>query len=62
LRRLAAWWERRRGKRGRLLDFLGGDDGGADGTGVREPRRPKTPSLSGAAAAEQPSGSDDPYG
>jgi hypothetical protein len=56
-RRLAAWWERRRGKRSRLLDLLGGNDG-PEGAGVREPRRPKTPSLSGAAAVDPPHDAD----
>ena len=60
LRRLAAWWERRRGRRSTLLDFLGGPGDDADGGGVREPRRPKTPSLSGAAAVDLPDRSDDP--
>jgi len=55
LRRLGDWWGRRRGRRSRLLDLLGrggGDD--ADPMGVREPRRPKTPSLSGGIALEEP--------
>jgi hypothetical protein len=52
VRRLRAWWNRRRG-RGLLAWFGGGaDDPG--GAGVREPRRPKQPSLSGAAAVDEP--------
>ena len=62
VRRMRDWWERRRGGRNRLLGLLGGGDDGPDGTGVREPRRPRTPSLSGAAAVELPRGSDDPRG
>ena len=58
LRRVADWWERRRGRRSRILDALGGHDDDADGTGVREPRRPRVPSLSGAAALREP-GADD---
>ena len=59
VRRLADWWERRRGKRSRLLDALGGHDDDADGAGVREPRRPRVPSLSGAVAADEPASRDD---
>jgi hypothetical protein len=62
VRRIRDWWERRRGRGSRLLGLFGGDDGGADGTGVREPRRPRTPSLSGAAVVDPPHGSDDPHG
>ena len=51
LRRLRAWFNRRRG-RGVLAFFRGPDDPG--GAGVREPRRPKQPSLSGAAALDEP--------
>jgi hypothetical protein len=54
LRRLRDWWERRRGKRSRVLDLLAGPDDDVDGTGVREPRRPLTPSLSGSVALEEP--------
>jgi hypothetical protein len=50
-RRLRAWWNRRRG-RGLLAFFRGPDDAG--GAGVREPRRPQQPSLSGAAAVDEP--------
>ena len=53
-RRLRDWWEGRRGKRRRLLDLLAGPDDGGAGTGVREPRRPLTPSLSGAVALNEP--------
>jgi hypothetical protein len=59
-RRLRDWWQRRRGKRSRLLDLLAGPDEGDAGTGVREPRRPRTPSLSGAAAVEPPDAADHP--
>jgi hypothetical protein len=59
LRRFADWWERRRGRRSRILDALGGHDDGADGTGVREPRRPRVPSLSGAVALDEPGPRDD---
>ena len=53
VRRMRDWWRRRRGKPSRILDFLAGpgDDAGA---GVREPRRPRTPSLSGAVALDEP--------
>jgi hypothetical protein len=51
LGRLRAWWNRRRG-RGVLALFGRPDDD--DGAGVREPRRPKHPSLSGAAALKEP--------
>lgn len=53
LGRLRDWWQRRRGRRSLLLDFLAGPDDDA-GAGVREPRRPKTPSLSGAVALDEP--------
>jgi hypothetical protein len=36
-----------------VLDLLAGPDDDA-GTGVREPRRPRTPSLSGAVALDEP--------
>ena len=56
LTRLRAWWDRRRG-RGLLAPFRGGpDDPG--GAGVREPRRPKQPSLSGAVSLDEPHGRD----
>jgi hypothetical protein len=55
LGRLRAWWNRRRG-RGVLALFGRPDDD--DGAGVREPRRPRLPSLSGAAALKEP-GDDD---
>jgi hypothetical protein len=58
VRRLRDWWERRRGKRSRILDLLAGPDEESGGAGVREPRRPRAPSLSGAAAAEPPDESD----
>jgi hypothetical protein len=58
VRRLSDWWERRRGKRSRILDLLAGPDDEPGGAGVREPRRPRTPSLSGTAAAEPPRESD----
>ena len=51
LGRLRAWWNRRRGK-GILALFGRRDDD--DGAGVREPRRPKQPSLSGSAAVSEP--------
>jgi hypothetical protein len=55
LGRFRAWWNRPRGK-GILALFGGpGDD---DGAGVREPRRPKQPSLSGAVALKEPGGDD----
>jgi hypothetical protein len=59
-RRLRDWWHRRRGKRSRILDLLAGPDDGDTGAGVREPRRPRTPSLSGAAAVDLPDGTRDP--
>ena len=52
-RRLRDWWERRRGRPSRVLDLLAGPDDDA-GAGVREPRRPRTPSLSGAVALGEP--------
>ena len=52
LRRLRAWWDRRR-REGILAVFRNGPDD-SSGSGVREPRRPKQPSLSGAAALEEP--------
>ena len=56
LRRLRDWWDLRRGRRERILarfDPLGGPDG-AGGAGVREPRRPRAPSLSGGVALDEP--------
>jgi len=35
------------------------DDDHGDGAGVREPRRPRTPSLTGAAALDEPPARDD---
>ncbi len=58
VRGLRDWFERRRGRRSRILDLLAGPDDDA-GTGVREPRRPRTPSLSGAAAVGPPHGERD---
>jgi hypothetical protein len=58
-RRLAEWWERRHGKRSRILELLAGPDDDAGGAGVREPRRPLVPSLSGAVALEEPETRDD---
>lgn len=51
LRRLRAWWDRRR-REGILAVFRNGPDD-SSGSGVREPRRPKQPSLSGAVALEE---------
>lgn len=51
LARLRAWWDRRRGK-GIFAPFGRRDDDA--GAGVREPRRPKQPSLSGAVALDEP--------
>ena len=51
VRRLRAWWERRRGHGVRGFFRPPDDEGGA---GVREPRRPRQPSLSGAAALDVP--------
>jgi hypothetical protein len=56
LARLRAWWDRRRGHGIRALFRGGPDDPGA---GVREPRRPRTPSLSGAVALDEPATTDD---
>jgi hypothetical protein len=60
LRRLADWWHLRRGRLDRILarfnPFGGPDDAG--GAGVREPRRPKQPSLSGAVALDEPRDDD----
>jgi hypothetical protein len=54
--RVRDWWDLRHGRLERILarfDPLGGPD--ADGgVGVREPRRPLKPSLSGAIAVEPP--------
>jgi hypothetical protein len=58
VRRLRDWWERRRGKRSRVLDFLAGPGDDLGGAGVREPRRPRTPTLSGAVALEEPETED----
>ena len=49
LGRLRAWWDRRRAHGIRAL-FRGSDDPDA---GVREPRRPLAPSLSGAVALDE---------
>jgi hypothetical protein len=43
-----------------VLELLGGAGDDAEGGGVREPRRPRTPSLSGAAAVDLSDRSDDP--
>jgi hypothetical protein len=51
LTRLRAWWDRRRGRVLRALFRGWPDDPG--GAGVREPRRPRQPSLSGAAALDE---------
>ena len=51
LARLRAWWDRRRGHGIRALFRGGPDDPDA---GVGEPRRPRTASLSGAVALEEP--------
>ena len=53
VRRLRDWWKRR-GRRSRILDLLAGPDDDPGGAGVREPRRPRTPSLSGAVALDEP--------
>jgi hypothetical protein len=55
--RVRDWWERRRGRRNRLLDFLAGPDDDAE-AGVREPRRPLQPSLTGAVALDEPRDGD----
>jgi hypothetical protein len=52
MRMLRDWWDRRR--RSRLLAPFFGGPGDAGGAGMREPRRPKTPSLSGAVALDEP--------
>jgi len=52
LARLRAWWDRRRGH-GVLALLRGGPDDAGD-AGVREPRLPKQPSLSGGVALEEP--------
>jgi hypothetical protein len=52
LHRLRAWWDRRR-RRGILALFRGGPDD-SSGAGVRESRRPKQPSLTGAVALDEP--------
>jgi hypothetical protein len=51
LRRLRAWLDRRRG--GGFLAFLRGGPDDPD-AGVREPRRPLQPTLSGAVALDEP--------
>jgi hypothetical protein len=60
LRRVREWWRGRGGKGKRLFGILGRGDDGTTGSGVREPRRPRTPSLSGAAAVDVPQGPDEP--
>jgi hypothetical protein len=57
LRRLRAWWNRRRGRGVRAM--LGGGPDDAGGAGVREPRRPRQPSLSGAVSLEEPPARDE---
>ena len=57
LRRVREWWHRRRGRG--VLEPFGGPDDEPCGTGVREPRRPKTPSLSGGVALDEPSDDQD---
>ncbi|HEY7179590.1 MAG TPA: hypothetical protein VH305_10470 [Gaiella sp.] len=52
VRRLRAWWDRRR-REGILALFRGGPDD-PTGTGVREPRRPRPPQLEGGVALEVP--------
>jgi hypothetical protein len=55
-RRVADWWNLRRGRLDRILarfDPLGGP-GDDPPAGVREPRRPRSPHLSGAATLELP--------
>jgi hypothetical protein len=57
MRRAADWWNLRRGRLDRVLvhfDPLGGPDDPPGGVGVREPRRPRRPHLSGAATLELP--------
>jgi hypothetical protein len=56
IRRLRAWWDRRRG--GGVLAFFRGGPADAGGAGVREPRRPRQPSLSGAVALDEPHDDD----
>lgn len=53
LRRVREWLDRRRRNRrtGEPAGGLGDDDSGA---GVREPRRPRPPHLSGSVALEEP--------
>jgi hypothetical protein len=51
LARLRSWWDRRRGHGIRAFFRGGPDDPEA---GVREPRRPLEPSLSGAVALDEP--------
>ncbi len=55
LARLRAWWDRRRGHGVRALFRGGPEDPDA---GVREPRRPLQPSLSGAVALDEPDDRD----
>jgi hypothetical protein len=62
VRRLADWWERRRGRRSRILDLVAGPDDASGGAGVREPRRLKTPSLSGGVALQEPDPQGPPNG
>ena len=52
--RLRAWWGRRRGRHAAALDPFAGPDDDAGGVGVREPRRPRPPHLSGGIALEEP--------
>jgi hypothetical protein len=58
LTRVRDWWDLRRGRLDRVLarfDPLGGPGGETDGgVGVREPRRPVRPHLSGAVALDVP--------
>jgi hypothetical protein len=56
LRRFRDWWDFRRGRLSHILarfDPLGGP-GDDPRVGVREPRRPHRPHLSGAVALEEP--------
>jgi hypothetical protein len=56
IRRLIRDWREERRRRCDLVfaDFLWGDDDAAGGAGVREPRRPRLPQLSGAIALHEP--------
>ena len=58
-RGLAARLRRRGGRWVQLADALGPPDED-DATGVREPRRPREPSLSGGVALDEPSKRDEP--